>query len=86
MAIIRTTIGDITEAPQQYICHQVNCVGAMNSGVAKAIREKWSDVFIRYKGLCNMSKEILGQAQLVKVNGNQYVINMFSQYRYGYDG
>lgn len=31
-----------------YICHQVNCQGKMNSGVAKAIREKWPVVYENY--------------------------------------
>ena len=33
----------------QYICHQVNCQGKMNSGVAKAIREKWPVVYKEYQ-------------------------------------
>lgn len=32
----------------QYICHQVNCQGKMNSGVAKAIREKWPEIYHDY--------------------------------------
>lgn len=32
------------------IAHGVNCTGAMNSGVAKAIREKWPEVY-RFTGL-----------------------------------
>ena len=32
---------DILEIDCQVICHRVNCMGAMRSGVAKAIREKW---------------------------------------------
>lgn len=86
MATVKTVKGDLTTAKENYICHQVNCQGVMNSGVAKAIREKWSDVFIRYKGLCNIFDDHLGQCQLIKINENQHVINMFAQERYGYDG
>ena len=33
--------GDLLNANTDFICHQVNCQGKMNSGVAKAIRNKW---------------------------------------------
>lgn len=41
--------GDLLEDPEvQIICHQVNCQGRMNSGIAKSIREKWPIVFNAY--------------------------------------
>lgn len=40
--------GDICSSNCQYICHQVNCQGKMNSGVAKVIREKWPIVYDKY--------------------------------------
>lgn len=40
--------GSLLDTNCQYICHQVNCQGKMNSGVAKAIREKWPIVFEKY--------------------------------------
>ena len=39
---------DLTTSDADYICHQVNCQGKMNSGVAKAIRERWPVVFEQY--------------------------------------
>lgn len=44
--------GNLLDSNCDYICHQVNCMGKMNSGVAKAIREKWPVVFEEYKELC----------------------------------
>ena len=41
--------GDLLDCNCQYICHQVNCQGKMNSGVAKAIREKWPVVYKEYQ-------------------------------------
>ena len=41
--------GDLLQTKYKYICHQVNCQGKMNSGVAKAIRERWPKVFEKYK-------------------------------------
>ena len=40
--------GNLLDTNCQYICHQVNCQGKMNSGVAKAIRDKWPEVYIQY--------------------------------------
>ena len=44
--------GNLLDSDCDYICHQVNCMGKMNSGVAKAIREKWPSVFKHYEELC----------------------------------
>ena len=41
--------GDLLKTKYQYICHQVNCQGKMNSGIAKAIREKWPVVYQKYQ-------------------------------------
>lgn len=41
--------GNVLNTNCKYICHQVNCQGKMNSGIAKAIREKWPVVFTKYQ-------------------------------------
>ena len=86
--MIETIKGDITWSKADYICHQVNCQGKMNSGVAKAIREKWPKVYEEYSKLMHL--EMLGHIQTVYLgeeNGHsKSVINMFAQYTYGYDG
>ena len=41
--------GNILDSGADVICHQVNCQGAMNSGVAKAIRGKWPVVYKAYR-------------------------------------
>lgn len=80
--------GNILDSGADIICHQVNCQGKMNSGVAKAIREKWPKVYEEYSKL--MHREMLGHIQVVRLeeeNGHSKgVINMFAQYAYGYDG
>ena len=93
---------DLTTSDAQYICHQVNCQGKMNSGVAKAIREKWPIVFTKYQEVFNTytttynmpANEMLGI--ILNVNLAEYepktwpqapiIVNMFSQEYYGYDG
>lgn len=85
--------GNLLDADTRYICHQVNCQGAMNSGIAKAIREKWPGVFTAYQDYYRYhsdrggSKAMLGTCQYLDVEvSEKTVINMFSQEYYGYDG
>ena len=40
--------GDLLEANVNYICHQVNCQGKMNSGIAKQIRRLWPEAYNEY--------------------------------------
>lgn len=82
------TDGDLLTSDCDYICQQVNCQGRMASGIAKQIRTKWPLVFTNYSEKCSgVSPELLlGDIQVVSTSTNQYVINMFSQLGYGYDG
>lgn len=92
--------GNILDSNADIICHQVNCRGAMNSGVAKAIRQKWPQVFDQYwnahideydemNNATATFKHMLGHIQSVYIGDGQKdraVINMFAQEGYGYDG
>lgn len=85
--------GNLLDATEAMICHQVNCQGAMNSGVAKGIRNKYPEVFNQYlQAVSNHRKSgepLLGCCQYVDIssgNGRQFCCNMFAQNRYGYDG
>ena len=83
---IKNIDGNLLDTDADLIIHQVNCQGKMNSGVAKAIRERWPIVFEVYREFCNSGGQHLGICLPVKINDNQRVINMFSQDKYGYDG
>ena len=74
---------DITTSDATLIIHQVNCQRAMNSGVAKAIKTKWSKVYYDY---ISIKEQTLGDVQIVKVEPEKYVANMFAQDKYGYNG
>lgn len=87
-------IGDLLESDCDYICHQVNCQGKMNSGIAKSIREKWPIVYQEYmmKYFNSLPELLLGDIQFININTPeadehaQFIINMFAQEHYGYDG
>ena len=84
--MIRVVKGNLLDATEHIIAHQVNCQRKMNSGVAKAIREKYPDVYEEYR---NTEPE-LGKTETVYAyddNGDRKIIlNMYSQNMYGYDG
>ena len=41
--------GNLLDTDCYFICHQVNCQGKMNSGIAKSIKEKWPVVYEKYR-------------------------------------
>lgn len=88
--MIKIIDGDLLESGADIICHQVNCQGKMNSGVAKQIRLKYPEVYEEYMRLCNNTqnpKDLLGYAQRVSTKfGLPSVFNLFAQCNYGYDG
>jgi hypothetical protein len=85
MKTIEQNILDVTEG---YILHQVNAMGKMNSGVAKAIRDKYPKVFSEYEKECYAANQdkglwsLMGYAQLVEVTNKLCVVNLFGQYDY----
>lgn len=83
--MISVVKGNLLNASEDIIAHQVNCQKKMNSGVAKAIREEWSIVFDRY---CQTNPR-LGLVDFIHTDENKggyYIANMYSQDMYGYDG
>ncbi len=83
--MIRVVKGNLLDATELVIAHQVNCQRKMNSGVAKAIREKYPFVFETYI----KTKPQLGLVDFIYADpdtGNQFIANMYSQDMYGYDG
>jgi O-acetyl-ADP-ribose deacetylase (regulator of RNase III) len=86
--IIKFVSGDLLEATENFIVHQVNCKGVMGSGVARQIKNKWPIVYAAYKGYLSKVKPALGNVQLVMLSASPFrgVINAFGQDTYGYDG
>lgn len=89
--MIKIINGDILQAKENLICHQVNCQGVMGSGLAKSIREKFPKVYNSYKDMVNKYIEennihnLLGRVAGVDVEENKWVVNMFGQFSYGYN-
>lgn len=90
---IKEIEGNLLDSDVDIIAHQVNCRCAMNSGVAKAIRNKWPIVYESYNKAFEILKEsetdgsyFLGKIQIVSINDKLEVANLFAQNAFGYDG
>lgn len=67
---VREVIGDLLEANEMIIGHQVNCLGIMGGGLAKLIKDKYPSVFKEYATLCKIGQKgrsLMGYCQLVEV-------------------
>ena len=85
--MIRVINGDLLEADSTFICHQVNCRGVMGSGVAKAIRDKYPEVYTQYKRFCSQYKgDLLGRVQYVPDRYWEDCSQSVAQENFGYAG
>lgn len=85
--------GNLLDSNCDYICHQVNCQGVMNSGIARQIRERWPEVYYSYKDTYDSYyihkgiTKLLGSVDIAMITcSTQTVLNMFAQNTCGYDG
>jgi len=72
---------DILTVDSGIIVHQVNTLGVMGAGLARDIRNKWPVVYRVY--LAHKDISSLGKAQMIKIDKNLYVCNVFAQDRVG---
>lgn len=85
--------GSILNAKTDFIMHQVNCQGVMESGVAKVLRDFDEGIFTHYKAVSERRKlqniSLLGDNDyywLINHDKSQCIVSMFAQDKYGYDG
>jgi O-acetyl-ADP-ribose deacetylase (regulator of RNase III) len=85
--------GNILEAQEPIIIHQVNCMNKMGSGVAKALYTKYPDVKSRYHKFNerNKDQDLLGSVDVFRAftknhSDSKIIANCYSQYNYGSDG
>lgn len=85
--MIKIIDGDLLNATEDIICHQVNCQGVMGSGVARQVKEKYPEVFESYKKACKEISCLLGGVLYVSIkNKQQSIANLFAQDSYGKQG
>lgn len=86
--MINVISGNILDATEKYICHQVNCRNAMGSGLARQLFEKWPQVKAEYHAVTSVfavPNDLLGMFYNVRVGKDQFVVNVYGQLDYGRD-
>ncbi len=75
--------GDILEATENMICHQVNIDGVMGGGLALQIAKRYPCVENKYRQYCkrngNSYKKLAGRCFVVSINDSQEILNCFTQ-------
>ena len=89
--MIKIIEGNIVNAKTDFIIHQVNCQGEMNTGVAKALRDYDEGIYKHYRKFCEFckfeSEKLLGTCDTYFLKDRcQIVLSLFAQNKYGYDG
>lgn len=91
--MIRIVEGNVLEAKEKVICHQVNTRGVMGSSkdnskstnVAHQLRMKYGDaLYLPYKEVCDKGNA-LGKCLILEMTDGKVIANMFAQGNYGYD-
>lgn len=89
--MIKVVDGDLLQAKEDIIGHQVNCMGVMGSGVALQVKRQHPLAFEVYKQIVDEAKKedslrfLLGKA-LVVASNDKYIANLFGQFTYGSNG
>lgn len=84
--MITQKIANVTEEPCDAIVHQANCFVTMNSGVARAIKDKYPEAFVADFRTKSGDKSKLGTFSWAKTGDNKIIYNMYSQFDFGYQG
>lgn len=82
--MIKTIRGDLMEARETYIVHQVDCYGLVWRGVSLQIKNKYPDVYRRYQEYCedHFRKDLLGKILLVPTDDGKVICNVFGKERF----
>lgn len=74
---------DLLKSSAEILCHQVNCMGVMGSGIAKSIKDKFPNVFESYRQRYESGQLVLGDCQVIPISNTQSVANLAGQKYYG---
>lgn len=80
--MVKEKCGDLLVQPVDIIAHQTNCVGKMNAGIAKQIKDKLltTEEFDKYVRYCDKNGEYaLGTVQILKANDGREIANCFGE-------
>lgn len=71
--MVKIVYGNLFDTDAQIIAHSCNCRGAMGSGVAKQVKERFPNVYKAYVSCCNISRarnaNLLGEVLFSDASG-----------------
>lgn len=80
--MIRFVKGDLLEAKEEIVVHQVNVQGIMGGGLAKQLADRYKGLEEEYRMFCKIHNndydELKGEVLILYVEG-KIIANMFSQ-------
>ena len=81
--MIKYIKGDLLNAEQTILVHQVNCQGVMGSGIAKLIKDKYPGALKAYLNQIDTidKSELLGSVSQYNEDG-RFILNLISQDQY----
>lgn len=83
--MIKIIEGNLLDATEDIIGHQVNCCSVMGSGIAKSLSDRYSILYPSYRQFCQKHNphDLLGKCHIIKTEKDKYIANIFGQLNYG---
>lgn len=63
---IEVVSGDIFEDDADVLVIPVNCVGVMGAGLAKVAKQKWPEMYTRYRNACHNGRIKIGHGNITE--------------------
>ena len=76
---IEYVVGDLIESGEPVIAHGCNTVGVMGAGIARAVKDKWPEVYDQYDASCADGTFDAGSAQRCVGDDDRTVYNLGTQ-------
>lgn len=73
--MIHVVRGDIFDSPAQVLVNPVNTAGVMGAGLAKQFKQKYPEMFKRYRRFCLAGQFQIGMLQLYEAKDGKVICN-----------
>jgi len=85
--LIRILSGDLLEAEEDVIVHQVNCQSRFGSGIALQVRNRYPSAYKDYMDFSSGKRpiDLLGKVVLSPMPNHRFIAHLFGQLNYGYE-
>lgn len=85
--MVHIKVGDLVKSDCDVMAHQTNCQGAMNSGVARSLRDEYPWCYDEFKRDVRTPDDKLGTCLMCeRTKDDPIIFHMYGQLRYGRDG